>query len=299
MYNNWMSFLKDDVLLTKAVIPSAHNAGTYGMPATARCQNHSLYTQTQYGIRHFCIRLDTNRKGEIVLAHGPSKGDLLRHALSDLGKAMTENPSEFYILDMREYYPQKIGPLNLTYHAEPSKVNELVAEFLQPEKYALTDFEDISKVTMGEIRRQGKRFLLLNYRKDYAYSTDCPHIIPWDKQIFGSKPESFAKNCLTMFDLHHTEGIYWFQTQQTPNFGTEIGFRFPKNLNKSLLPYYPSIIKAIADTPYYLEQANVIAGDFMTEDYNKVCAILLLNLNKGTIIEEKAEKFRLELEEKL
>ncbi|MBQ7500614.1 MAG: hypothetical protein IJT91_06940, partial [Clostridia bacterium] len=48
----------------------------------------------------------------------------------------------------------------------------------------------------------------------------------------------------------------------------------------------------ISRNPYYLDQANVIAGDFMTADYSKAAQILSLNINKGNISEDKTEEFK-------
>ena len=66
IYSNWMSYIKDDVKMTKLVIPGSHNAGSYGMGAMACCQDDNLYVQILYVIRQFCLRLDTDRKGRIV-----------------------------------------------------------------------------------------------------------------------------------------------------------------------------------------------------------------------------------------
>ena len=69
IYRHWMSSLSDDAHLVQVVLPGAHNAGTYGMPPLACCQDADLYAQIVSGVRHFCLRLDTTRKG-IVISHG-------------------------------------------------------------------------------------------------------------------------------------------------------------------------------------------------------------------------------------
>lgn len=88
IYTNWMSYIKDDVKLTSLVIPGAHNAGSYGMSKMAECQKDNLFVQFEHGIRQFCLRLNTDRKGNIVLAHGITKGDLFENALKDIKKSV-------------------------------------------------------------------------------------------------------------------------------------------------------------------------------------------------------------------
>ena len=176
IYTNWMSFIKDDVRLTRLVIPGAHNAGSYGMSAMAECQKDNLFVQFEHGIRQYCLRLNTNRRGEIVLAHGITKGDLFENALKDIKQALDMYPDEFILLDIREYYPQKFGPITLTYKADKNKVDALLEKYIQPEKYAFCDFEHINEVTVGDIRKSGKRYILINENEDYKYSKRCEKI---------------------------------------------------------------------------------------------------------------------------
>ena len=288
-YRKWMSYLSDDVRLVQVVMPGAHNAGSYGMAATACCQDGTLYEEFVNGVRHYCVRLDTTGKG-IVFSHGISKGDLLENALRDLRWAMEECPTEFFILDMREYYPQKIGPVTLRYKADPQKVDALLETYISPSKYAYCDFERIGDVTLGDLRKSGKRFILYNYRGDYAYSVNCPYIFPWDKKIYGYKVEKFVREIPKIFEREHTDGIYWFQTQQTPNLGTEIGFKTPRRLDRDVTARYGELMGSIAANPDYLRQANVIGGDFMTDGV-KCREIIRLNLAKGLVAPEHASEF--------
>ena len=47
------------------------------------------------------------------------------------------------------------------------EVVKLIEEYLAPEKYAYTDFEHVSDITFGDIRKSGKRYLIINYRNAY------------------------------------------------------------------------------------------------------------------------------------
>lgn len=276
-------------------MPSTHNAGSYGMSKLGCCQDDNLKVQFDYGVRHYCLRLNTDRKGTIRLAHGLSMGDNFETAIRDLRDGMLENPSEFFILDVREYYPQKFGPVTVRYKADPKKINEIIEKYLEPKKYALTDFDDIGSVTIGDVRKSGKRFMLLNYREDYAYSVNCPHIFPWSLERHGRHAYAFVTEATDAYDENDTSGFFWFQTQLTPNFGTDIGIVTPRALDKHLRWHFQAMIKTIINNPKYLEKANIISGDFMTMDYFKVSEILLLNLNKDAVIPEKREEFKNQL----
>ena len=265
------------------------------MNAMACCQDDNLYIQILYGIRQFCLRLDTDKKGRIVLDHGITKGDLFENALGDIRRALDENPSEILLLDIREYYPQNFGPVTLKYSADPKKVDALIEKYLEPEKYAYCDFEKISDVTVGDIRKAGKRYILINDSEAYKYSRNCDQIFPWDKKLNGMKAENYAKVALQYFDKEQTDGLYWFQTQQTPNPGTEVGLSTPRKLDLDMRRYFPGLMREIEKNDFYLESANIIAGDFMTLDFMKSRTILRLNLAKGNVKPEKEEEYRQKL----
>ena len=291
IYTDWMSYIKDDVKLTQLVIPGSHNAGSYKMPPLACCQDDTLLTQIIYGVRQFCLRLNTDKNGNIVIAHGVTNGDRLENALSDIRKAMDSFPTEIFLLDIREYYPQKFGPVTLTFNAPKEKVDALLSEYIEPEKYAFCDFKHIKDVTIGDIRKAGKRYILINDNEEYAYSKNCEHILPWDKKLNGSYAADYAKSALSFFESNSTDGLFWFQTQLTPNLGTKVGITTPRKLDKETRLYFKDMMKAIADNWYYLSCANIIAGDFMTEDYMKCEAILKLNLLKGNVKEGEEKEF--------
>lgn len=289
VYDKWMSYIKDDIRLRDVVMPGAHNTGSYGMSKTACCQDGSLYEQFCYGVRHFCMRLDT-KKNEIVQCHGISKGELFEDSLKQLKKIIDSTDSEFLLLDLREYYPQKFGPITLKYHADPKKVDELLQKYIDPEKYAFTDFDNIVDVTMGDLRKSGKKYILINHENAYKYSVNCKIDAPWDKLIHGKPAPKFVKECLAFLDKDY-EGLLWFQTQLTPNFGTELGLKSPRKLDEMIRPLFKELIKSIEEDPKKLSKVNIIAGDFMTKDFMKAKEILLLNISKNNVKDSLKEDF--------
>lgn len=291
-FKNWMSYIKDDAKITKVAMPGSHNSATMGMIKLAKCQNGSLYEQYQHGVRYFDIRLKADRKGRLFVAHGIMKGMPAKLAFESLKKIFDES-DEFFVIKMITYMNQKIGPFSLSYKGNASETSRLIREYLNPEKYALTGYGDISNLTLGEIRKAGKKYIIINENKEYDFSNDCPVDGPWSGEIHGYKPEKFAKEIMNYFRKVNTDGFFWFQTQQTPNPGTEIGWSmWPDDLDKITREYFPGIIADIAANPEFVEKANIVAGDFMTADYMKAKEILSLNLLKGIVKEEMIDEYK-------
>ena len=291
-YNNWMSYIKDDARITKIAMPGSHNSATMGMPKLARCQNGSLFEQYQYGVRFFDIRLKADKKGRLFVAHGVMKGMPAQLAFESL-KMIFEQSDEFFVVKMMTYMNQQIGPFKLSYKGNSDETSRLIKEYLNPEKYALTGYGDISGLTMGDIRKSGKKYIIINEHKEYDFSNDCPVMGPWDSTVYGYKPEKFAKEIVNYLRKLDTDGFFWFQTQQTPNLGTENGWtKWPDDLDKISRVYFPQIISEISADPKLVEKVNIVAGDFMTADYMKAKEILALNLVKGIVKDELTDEYK-------
>jgi len=290
-YKNWMSYLKDEAKITKIVMPGSHNSATMGMNKLGRCQCGSLYEQYLCGVRYFDIRIKADKKGRLFAAHGIMKGMPAEQVFENLKKILDES-DEFFIIDIKTYMNQKFGPIKLSYNSNTDEANRLITEYLSPEKYALTDFNDIRNVTMGDIRKTGKKYIITNADKEYVYSCDCPIAGPWDSVVYGFEPEKFIKEIQKYLLEIESEGFFWFQTQQTPNPGTMNGWKsWPDDLDKPIRKLFPKLISDIAADPVKLERINIIAGDFMSQDYMKASHILRLNLLKDTVKDELREKF--------
>ncbi len=291
-YKNWMSYIKDDAKVTRIAIPGSHNSATVGMNKFARCQAGTLYEQYEHGLRMFDIRLKANKKGELFVAHGIMKGITAEEAFRDLKKIFDET-NEFFIIGLRTYMNQKIGPVKLSYNGNTAETSRLIREYLNPEKYALTDVSDIGSLTLGDLRKSGKKYVIINENAEYDFSVNCPMPYPWESDVYGMKPEKFSKIILKYLDEIDTDGFFAFQTQQTPNPGTENGWmKWPDDLDEMIRPFFPKIIADIAADPVKLAKVNIIVGDFMTFDYMKSNEILSLNLHKDIVKEELKEEFR-------
>ena len=291
-YKNWMSYIKDDAKITKIAMPGSHNSATMGMSKLARCQNGTLFEQYQHGVRFFDIRLKADKKGRLFISDGIMKGMPAQLAFESL-KMIFEQSNEFFVIKIMTYMNQQIGPFKLSYKGNSDETSKLIKEYLNPEKYALTGYGDISNLTIGDIRKSGKKYIIINEHKEYDFSNDCPVMGPWDSIVYGYKPEKFAKEIVNYLRNLDTDGFFWFQTQQTPNLGTENGWsKWPDDLDNLSRHYFPQIIKEIADDPKLVEKVNIIAGDFMTADLMKANEILSLNLLKGIVKEDMIDEYK-------
>ena len=288
-YENWLTYIVDDAKITKVAIPGAHNSGTKGMNVTACCQNGTPLDQYRYGVRKFGIRL-SQKKNKLYIAHGIMKGMTADEAFSYFGE-IVRSYDDFFILDVRAYQKQTVGPFTLSNHSDPELVDELIDKYLQPEKYALTDIPDLKALTVGDIGKSGKKYVIHHADEEYKFSRDIKLLEPWDPVVFGLKPERFAKECVNYLRELDSDGFFWFQSQQTPNIGTENGLKWPKALDEEDRIYFPQIIEEIASDPVLLDKVNIIAGDFMTRDHMKENYILWLNLLKNIVKPELREEY--------
>lgn len=290
-YKNWMSYIKDDAKITRIAMPGSHNSATTGMNKFACCQKGSLYEQYEHGLRMFDLRLKADKKGRLFIAHGLIKGIPAEEAFRDL-KRIIDETDEFFVISLQTYMNQAIGPIKLSYNGNTAETSRLIREYLCPEKYALTDVSDIANLTIGDIRKSGKKYIIINAKEEYDFSVNCPFAYPWAADVYGLSPEKFSKVILKYFDEVEADGFFGFQTQLTPNPGTDNGWlRWPDDLDKMIRPYIPQIIADIAADPKKLDRVNIIVGDFMTQDYMKSNEILSLNLGKGIVRDELKEEF--------
>ncbi len=291
-YKNWMSYINDDAKITRIAIPGSHNSATIGMNKFACCQKGTLYEQYEHGLRMFDIRLKADKKGRLFVAHGIMKGIPAEEAFKDL-KRIFDETDEFFIIGLRTYMNQKIGPISLSYNGNTAETSRLIRKYLSPEKYALTDVSDIGNLTLGELRKAGKKYIIINENAEYDFSVNCPLEYPWASDVYGMKPEKFSKVILKYFDETDTEGFFGFQTQLTPNPGTENGWlKWPDDLDEMIRPFIPQIVADIAADESKLEKVNIIVGDFMTRDYMKTNEILSLNLSKGIVRTELEGEYK-------
>ncbi len=292
-YEEWMSYLRDDARIAQIALPGTHNSGTYGMKGMAKCQKDRLYEQYRYGVRYFDIRFHIGITGKLVFEHGVMGGSRLEEGLRDIKRMIENNDSEFFIFKI--HYPNVeylIGKLGRHYKQDFDYVNSIFNEYLEPEKYAFTDFEDISRVTMGDLRKSGKRYILNwdNVGVDYAVNT--PVYDPWNPDFYGRHVDDFFDKILSFFPQRPENSIFCLYIQRTPGFGTDVGIKNPITIEKDVKKNFHKLIDTISKNGQLLENVNAMAGDFMTDSHYKSNMILKLNILKGNVKDSYLEEFK-------
>lgn len=292
-YESWMNSIRDDVRLKDIVMPGSHNAGTYEMIPFAKCQGASLWEQYRFGVRFFDFRFHIGISGKPVFEHGIMGGSFLSDGLRDIRRMLLNNDSEFFIFDV--HFPSEetlIWKITRRFNRDFSLINSLFEEYIEPSRYAFTDFDNIGSVTMGDLRKSGKRYIL-NFRGGgIDFSGDASLYSPWRPDYHGMKTHDFFEKTLSYFDSAPENGLFCFFTQRTPGVGTEEGLKNPSALEKDVRNNYHILCEKIENNPRLLSKANILAGDYMTESHFKVNKILHMNLAKNNIKDENIEEFK-------
>lgn len=98
--SSWMSMIKDDTLVKELVIPGSHDSGTKDMSNVFETQDQDYYDQLKQGVRYFDTRVMYSND-DFYMFH-TAKGELkYQKVLDDVNKFLTENPSEFIVLDFQ------------------------------------------------------------------------------------------------------------------------------------------------------------------------------------------------------
>ncbi len=104
MMLDWMSRLDDEMPLNEIYIPGTHDSGAlYSfLGVSGKCQSYTIGEQLSMGVRFFDIRLQL-RGSELTVVHSFVDQKLTFDEVLDKIKVfLTENPSEFIIISIKE-----------------------------------------------------------------------------------------------------------------------------------------------------------------------------------------------------
>ena len=104
MMVDWMAHLDDETPLNKVYIPGTHDSGAlysfFGI--SGKCQSYTIAEQLKMGVRFFDIRLQL-RGDELAVVHSFVDQKLaFDEVLNAIESFMTENPSEFLIISIKQ-----------------------------------------------------------------------------------------------------------------------------------------------------------------------------------------------------
>lgn len=273
-FSEWQSYIRDDVRLNETASVGSHDAGSYDMMPLAETQGHSIYDQLRGGVRYLDIRV-TDKAGELVIYHGPIRGQKFSAVLSDIKKFMDEHPTEFLILNFQH--------LGKRVHFEVKTAIENALDMTKA--LNKTHFPDIGNILWGDVRAAGVNFMVIWKYVDEAAETDYMYIRNRDYYSFYDRGYHKSYNMQRLidhyqayYDKYNGQGFFVLQAQRT---GPTLLHK-PSQLETA---YKPLINKYISDlkTSKNLDKTNIIMRDFVVSDMDNVRLILQLNITKNLI----------------
>ncbi|MEG2450665.1 MAG: hypothetical protein RSB09_02915, partial [Clostridia bacterium] len=261
--------------------PGSHDAGSFDMMPLAKTQGHSIADQLRGGARYFDLRV-TNKGDDLVIFHGPIKGQKFSIVLDEIKAFTLAHPSEFLILDF-QHLGDKVH----------QKTIDAITGTLNMQKAMLKSvFGDVSKVTMGDIRAHGFNFMIVwsddsqVASNDFLYTRDKDLTSQYDSKFHKKKPAELIAHFETYFENHTRDDLFVLQSQRTAP--TLLGK--PAKLELEFRPYINEFV-ANLKTSKHLDEVNIIMRDFVVSDMQNVKLILQLNLVKGLVKADEIESF--------
>ena len=281
-FSEWQQYISDDTILNHMVIPGTHDAGCNNMMPLARTQGHDIIDQLNGGARYLDLRV-TTKGDDLVIFHGPIKGQSFGKVLNEINKFIDTNPTEFIILDF-----QHLGK-NVN-----KKVLDKITNTLPMQKAMLkSKCSNIETTTMKDIRDNGYSFIIVWNNKDecnnadYLYYRDTNLYSFYDSKYHRKTDDTkLVEHFQNYYDRYNNTGFFVLQSQRT----APMLLDKPSHLeieSKDLFNEYVVKLK----TSTNLAKTNVIMRDFLVSDLDTVRLILSLNLNKNNIKSEYIELF--------
>lgn len=296
--SNWMSKLRDDILINKINLPGTHNSGTFRMSALGQCQVLSISEQLKIGIRYFDLRFKD--KNTLYIHHGILKDT--SYTISHI----FEEIKEFLELNKTEGIISKI---------QVSK-EEYLSSYLNKYKDILFLSKDIP--TLNQIR--GKMWILLKLKeikhsritKDYR-SLDKNKIqkkynICEVDDVYNPQYKEKSNLVINFFNKHrdfynqtNTQDLVMNQISCNPlasGFKAFISFKSPKStakkLNNLVRKYLkndfcgivimdypsPSVIEEIYDSNFLISKLNNNHSNARTSSSTYATCVTVTDNNK-------------------
>ncbi len=294
-FANWMQGLKEDTLLKNVVMPGAHDAATSNtalyeglladsstralterLIAQTKCQSSSVYDLMMNGVRYFDLRVKRNSvDGLLYTYHSTVIFDLWIDVVHQI-KQYIENARDFLVLDFQ--------------HFENNAHEEALAQFMSLvdfDKYALTTDTDLDSLTMGDIARSGKRFVVIWSR---STSTEPKYLFrrsQWLYSPYENKEHLSPQTLIDYLDEYYSSydgnGLFVLQSQCSSS--TKFNPRQLEDVFDAMgNEYLISIDEA------RLAKTNIVMRDFVDEGV-KIPVILSLNARKNVVKTEYLSLF--------
>ena len=267
---NWLKNVDDNAKITEVSLPGTHDSGaTHSIADVAgKCQDLSIKTQLEIGVRFFDLRLQLVND-EFKIVHSFVDQNLKFSAvLEDLYSFIKENSSEYLIISIKE----EASPVNSTLWFDEA----LIRDF---EEYKDVFMINENKLPETVKDARGKIYLLSRFSGDigipahYGWADDC----------------SFEFDNIFVQDNYNIQNIEDKKSDilNTINYANTNKNKLVLNFTSCYLdPGFPPLdagTAALAINPWLLEtiketkdNLGIIVADFITESLAK--AIYMRNI---------------------
>lgn len=297
---HWMSYLKDEAVLSEVVMPGAHDAGTLGSDVAWETQKGDIGEQLYAGVRYFDVRVSYNTKENAnMFVHANSDdyvlpfafGVMFSDGLADISSFIAENKEEIIILDFQHTWAKY----------EEGVIAQLEKELDMSKVLTKENCDNPSELTMGDMRRLGKNVIII-YKEGNNGLCDQKNYL-FERSEFlqsdydGNIHKKSADELIAHFDTYYEakkDGVFFvLQSQLT---GSPLMEREKSIRNKA-----NAFVRALAkeENAQKLAKTNIVMRDFITSDIDgaessdtTVKSIVILNAVKGMIKEDKLEMFK-------
>lgn len=267
---NWLKNVDDNAKITEVSLPGTHDSGaTHSIADVAgKCQDLSIKTQLEIGVRFFDLRLQLVND-EFKIVHSFVDQNLKFSAvLKDLYSFIKENSSEYLIISIKE----EASPINSTLWFDEA----LIRDF---EEYKDVFMINENKLPETVKEARGKIYLLSRFSGDigipahYGWADDC----------------SFEFDNIFVQDNYNIQNIEDKKSDilNAINYANTNKNKLVLNFTSCYLdPGFPPLYAgtaALAINPWFLEtiketkdNLGIIVADFITESLAK--AIYMRNI---------------------
>lgn len=298
--SQWMSYVRDESLLKRVVIPGAHDAGTAGISYLAQTQDRTTEQLLACGTRYFDLRVSA-AETELKIYHGPFRGMTLASVLNAFKTFLQQHPSETLILDFQHFEN----------NAERATLQEFCAVFddstlLVKNNSTESDVNFVDNLTLGECR--GKALVVWGrdvseisadfvfQRNNDGGDRENSVLHSYYQGSLNKKSSSYyVENALPHYlDLYKAQnsGLFVLQGQLTDGLFV-FGPHFRESTHTKNMNAYVLALENSVD----LQFVNVIMRDFVSPAKN--CLALRLNKTKGFVKTESLSAFEKMIEENL
>jgi 1-phosphatidylinositol phosphodiesterase len=259
---DWMKNLSDDKKLMDISIPGSHDSGArYGLlDAVGKCQDLTLDSQLNIGVRYLDIRLQANNDGSLKIIHGPVDERVsFKEVLSTCNTFLTNHPGETILLSIKNE-----GVDKERLKVEPAYFDDYLKASLSDEDRMLLN-RDLPS-TLGECR--GKMVLLSRYANN-SIGVDCYK--GWGDNVITDLP-----NGIHIQDLYKVETVDEKKKAISDALAyqsSSLNFNFLSGYLTSAFPPSYSYSVSLSINPWILDQIKdksnlgVLIADCVTEEF--------------------------------